>query len=861
MATKPEAWQQQGPINSIDKQPVNESWVHGEVGSTGGLHSSPLQEKRAPRAEPEEDIDDLELGAQGQTLQENQTLSGIQTGDATDLENQESTTTRETLETVTEEESELSQAEEESENSADVCEDAFPPPPPLLIASSTDECLEAEGFPSLADEVSEWISDAKIIPDPAEDLISPDNEWALTTQLTELVYHEVESISKEMTADAMAAEENDTQLHFSPDASDNSEPGNNISVSAQHSSSDSNNSDDVRSPPFADESEEEEEVSMDIASCQQEWSTLDIRAKLLRPSYSSADGPTSPPAVPSAKQQGELLRQCQSALVPKRANQEATQQVQGRSSPPLSTVAMEPSNQGGAASQGSGCIGAGRERHSGAGRSTEGECKQTGEEEGQKESEPDRSRAEGQHSAGQLRSVQRQERYMKGYFDQGVNCKHSEQDRMESDCCDDSQSDSGVSADFSPGSTLGGNTPISTGNPASKETPIEREIRRTIEREHSLRRSRGLPNPPTSPEYVEIPSRKNILSEPLNIKSESSQGKDKQFAGKKMQQEIHEETKREQDLVQLGKVPGFYDKGTVRQLKDKKQLFEAFQQPSDSTLSVSTRSKTTSWSSFGDVSTLEENQEDTLSQTSTIGALYVERRQNTDVLSPPASPYSAKGRYSTYSTPSVLGFSKETDHQVISMENNLSVPAQKLYHAKLEVEPVTTVNSGDPNISSQGTGTSGGIIEEEEEEEEEEEVALKDNPFFKLRSSTNVAKVEQDIQETQEREKELRKQRKSLYGGARGVQVGGETIPTMSSTSLNGPAVPDIPDSPPRWRNGPSAAQQSAGKVSIWLPAQAEEGRTAQQEVPCSPRSPRQKTPLVQRWESGLINGHNEGDD
>lgn len=28
-----------------------------------------------------------------------------------------------------------------------------------------------------------------------------------------------------------------------------------------------------------------------------------------------------------------------------------------------------------------------------------------------------------------------------------------------------------------------------------------------------------------------------------------------------------------------------------------------------------------------------------------------------------------------------------------------------------------------------------------------------------------------------------------------------------------------------------------------------------------SPRTPRQKTPLVQRWESGLINGHNEEDD
>ena len=32
-------------------------------------------------------------------------------------------------------------------------------------------------------------------------------------------------------------------------------------------------------------------------------------------------------------------------------------------------------------------------------------------------------------------------------------------------------------------------------------------------------------------------------------------------------------------------------------------------------------------------------------------------------------------------------------------------------------------------------------------------------------------------------------------------------------------------------------------------------------QVPHSPRTPRQKTPLVQRWELGLVNGHNEEDD
>ncbi|GAA6232343.1 uncharacterized protein LOC108875945 isoform X1 [Lates japonicus] len=448
---------------------------------------------------------------------------------------------------------------------------------------------------------------------------------------------------------------------------------------------------------------------------------------------------------------------------------------------------------------------------------------------------------------------------------------------MESDSCDDCQSDSGVSTDLSPCGTMEGNTNVSTGTPATapKETPIEREIRRAIEREHSLRRSRGLPNPPTSPEYVEIPLRKTVLCQSLNSKSERCQGKDRQFAGKKMQHEIHEEVQREEDLVKLGKVPGFYDKGTVRQLREKKQLFEAFQKPSDST---STRSKATSWSSATDISTLE-NQEDISSQTSAIGGLNVEKRQSIDLQRPTESPNLAKGGGSTNATPQGAGFSKESGCQVIILENNLSVPAQRLYHAKREVEPVTTVDSGRPNISSSGTGGHAGINgrkqEKEEEEEEEEEVAPKENPFFKLRSSTNLVKVEQDIREAQEREKELRKQRISLYGGTGGAKGGGGgrggggggqpasiegKSPTLSSSSLNGLAVPNSPGSSPRWRTGPSAAHQSVGKFGVWPPARAEEESTTQREVLQSPRTPRQKTPLIQRWESGLVNGHNTED-
>uniref|UniRef100_A0A8D0AQN7 A-kinase anchor protein 2 C-terminal domain-containing protein n=1 Tax=Sander lucioperca TaxID=283035 RepID=A0A8D0AQN7_SANLU len=367
-------------------------------------------------------------------------------------------------------------------------------------------------------------------------------------------------------------------------------------------------------------------------------------------------------------------------------------------------------------------------------------------------------------------------------------------------------SDSGVSADFSPCSTLEGNT-ISTGTPAAvpKETPIEREIRRAIEREHSLRRSRGLPNPPTSPEYVDIPLRKTVLCQPINAQSERCQGKDRQFAGKKMQHEIHEEAQREQDLVNLGKVPGFYDKGTVRQVKERKQLFEAFQKPNDSTLTLSARSKATSWSSASDISTLE-NEDDMSSQASTIGGSYEERI-------PTQSPN--LGGIFTSLTPRGPGFSEGTACQVIILENNLSVPAQKLYHVKPEAEPFTVVDLS-PNISSSRTEGHGGIkVREQEKEEEEEEVTPKENPFFKLRTSTNVVKVEQDIREAQEREKELHRQRISLYGGTEGAKGGGGggerpvstegKSPTLSSSSLSGLSVPDLPGSSSRGGTRPTA--------------------------------------------------------
>ncbi|XP_068176725.1 uncharacterized protein misp3 isoform X2 [Antennarius striatus] len=794
MGSAPVTWQEQASVISPN-QCVYGIRLQGEVGAIR-CRSSPLQDKKAPRAEPEEDIDILEPGAQDKTKQ-----------------------------------------------SINTCEDAIlnPVSPSVL---STEECFETEGFSSL--EV-EWISEGDIISNPMQD--QNFQKWPEACLLTDLLDYGGDLTPEEMTAADMRKEENFTQLSFSP-GDYHSEPENDISWAASeisstyYSPSERNNSDNepaVCSPPFADESEEEEGASTDLSSRLHRFSKLYSRDKQ---SYcmttSISNKPTSTlPAVPSAKQQNELSTHSQREHTPKGPNQEATQQVLGQGSPPLSSVAMELSSKGGAASQGYVCVVL-SERHSRAGEKTQKESKQASGENDLKEVGLQRNKVlEQKHGEGLLKDsklVQRQD--FKREKNSFALLKNS---RMECDSCDDSQSDSGVSADFSPCNTM---EDISSETPsaAQKETPIEREIRRAVEREQSLRRSRGLPNLSTLPEYVDIPLRKSVPCLSLTAKSERCQGKDRQFAGKKMQLEIQGELQREQDLVRLGKVPGFYDKGTVRQLKERKQLFEAFQTPSHSNMTVSTTSKVTS----EDMSS-SECQEYTSSQTSTKGSY---------------SPNSEKeGGYISLIARGP-GYREATCCEVLILENDLSVPAQKLYLGKPESKPIPAVDSGSPTVSLSTTGHRRIKGKEQKQVDEEAREASKDNPFFKLRSSVNVIRVEQDIQVAKEREEELLQQRISLYGNKGGAKECELPVERPASIEVKSPVLtsslngPDVLDSSIKAETGP-LADQSVGRVGRWPPVQDGE-EINQPEVRRSPRAPRQKTPLVEQWESGLVKGHNE---
>ncbi|CAJ1053569.1 uncharacterized protein misp3 [Xyrichtys novacula] len=810
--------QDQGPVNPQDDL-ATESQVQSEVASNTDSNS-PLQDREAPRADPEEEIDTLQPETDAVTTTDNQESAcmGLDT-------------TEETQEMVKEEVS--------------------PPSPPDTTVPK-DDAQEKEGLSGQEVDQGESSSDFQSIEDLTQD--QECQEPPQTPSLTEPLDKDIDTSSGDLI-------DNNLTTNCSADGLNNNKAEDNIQepaavgiTSAPHDSpSDKNNLDDVHTtcpPPSADESEEEKEVSVEITPCQQQQQPTksDLKQKLLQSLASAKLSTVNPPAVTLAKLREELLIQIRREIALRGANQETAQQVLSQALPPLTTVTMELSNEGGAASsQHSGYVEAGRETQNRVEEKTDGESTQTGEEEEPTEGGLDRDKAIGKQRSGGLhftKAVQTRKPKPKRY-----RFLSSKQTRMESD---DSQSDSGVSADFSPCSTLDANTTTSPGAvaPVPKETPIEREIRRAIEREHSLRRSRGLPNQPTLPEYVEIPLKKTVLFQPQATTAEKIQSKDKQFAGKKMQHEIHEEVQREQDLVKLGKVPGFYHKGTVRQLKERKKLFEAFQAPAASPLPPPARSRARSWpfSSTSDISNLVNQDTSTMRHTSK------ER-----------SPSSVKGGGLTSSAPRGPGLSEGTGCQVIIIENSLSASAQNLYSAKPKAEVSPAVDFARPSIPPCRTEGHNGIkvSGQEKEKEEEGELTPKENPFFKLRTSTNLVKVEQDIREAQERERELHRQRVNLYGdggggrGGRPANIERRNTKLTRSSSLN--RVPEIhsTSSSSRPMTGPPAVRQSVGKLGMWPPAQAEEEKISRPEILLSPRK---RTPLVQRWEAGLINGHNQDD-
>ncbi|KAJ6664207.1 hypothetical protein lerEdw1_008425 [Lerista edwardsae] len=108
---------------------------------------------------------------------------------------------------------------------------------------------------------------------------------------------------------------------------------------------------------------------------------------------------------------------------------------------------------------------------------------------------------------------------------------------------------------------------------ASNETPIEREIRLSQEREAVLWKERGIQRMNRGDELVEIRSKPLLLSSISSLAS-SRKGKDTPRVSFNIQREIKQETKREEDLQKEGRLLGAYDKGNLQELGERRKVFE-----------------------------------------------------------------------------------------------------------------------------------------------------------------------------------------------------------------------------------------------------------------------------------------------
>ena len=278
------------------------------------------------------------------------------------------------------------------------------------------------------------------------------------------------------------------------------------------------------------------------------------------------------------------------------------------------------------------------------------------------------------------------------------------------------------------------------------------------QKDPSLRSARGRSDTEENQDVMEIPFKSStLLSMPLQPPRNSpGQATDWQFSEKKMQKEISQETQRELVLVNLGKIPGVYSKGSVRQLKEKKLLFEAFQQ--GSTEGPTRHRKAPAFFSKG-LGVLGHVYPSVLERTRSLEVLYNKKcalPRTSSLRLQRAKESCSDGDPSTERPPT----GKRAKRQTVIAEGDAGPQRLSRSMESLSLE----------DGEKEGTGEGpGGGRRRGKGEAGEASPAPTENPFFKLRPALALKpEVEKDIREARERDEDLRRQRCSLYGKAKG---------------------------------------------------------------------------------------------
>lgn len=271
------------------------------------------------------------------------------------------------------------------------------------------------------------------------------------------------------------------------------------------------------------------------------------------------------------------------------------------------------------------------------------------------------------------------------------------------------------------------------------------EFQEAAQGKQNLQRAGGVFNLADDLDVLEIPFKTNFSLEPIPPNVGQGQRSDWQFSEQKMQKEISQETQRELVLVNQGKIPGGYSKGEIRQLKETKLLFEAFQQ-------VNTEGPT------------RHRKSPTLAMKGHVYPSVLERTRSLEMFSLKSCPVTRAHSLRLYKS--------ETSEQEKSPENIRSRSPTGIPRDKSRLCPYPkqdkhlhvyrSMDSISPDVSASAVETK---RKTREGHARAESPILKRNPFFKLRPALALQpEVEKDIREAREREEELRRQRCTLYG-------------------------------------------------------------------------------------------------
>lgn len=285
---------------------------------------------------------------------------------------------------------------------------------------------------------------------------------------------------------------------------------------------------------------------------------------------------------------------------------------------------------------------------------------------------------------------------------------------------------------------------------SAAETAIERQIHEAVQEKKSLQRSGGIFNLADNPDVLEIPFKTNISLDTTTV-AQPCQRSTWQFSEQKMQKEISQEIQRELVLVNQVKIPGGYSKGEVRQLKETKLLFEAFQQ-------------------YNMEGPTRHRKSPTLLTKSHIYPSVMERTRSLEMFSLKSHPISRAHSLRLYKSTSDMekgppGFRSKTP-TLGSQDKTHLFPTQKQDKKVCLYRSMDSI-SNDTTVMETGKTREGKTTQESP--------ILKQNPFYKLRPALALQpEVEKDIREAKEREEDLRRQRCTLYGENRQKSEDGE---------------------------------------------------------------------------------------